>query len=287
MSDIATELVWSRSKSRRGSRLVMLALARIADDQGKATMTLEEISLLTSLTARSITKCIGELAALGELSHQRGGGASNPNSYSILLLTRVHAAPQKGGTELPTTEGRQSEDGASFQEVSSHKTPEPHESGKLPHTESELTSSRMRSGNTPIGSITTPRKQASLLGQGRKNHDAHQSPVTVPENAKELVAAMSSAGMLVGWRLTEAEWNRVTALVSRWGHESLVEMVARRWNTDRPPQSARYLLRIWADLPAEAPVAASPGDVVPLSRQPGGYIPFRNTVNASAYQNGF
>ena len=287
MSDIATELVWSRSRSLRGSRLVMLALARIADDQGKATMTLEEISLLTSLTARSITKCIGELAALGELSHQRGGGASNPNSYSILLLDRVHEAPQKEGAELPTTAGTQSEDGASFQEVASQNTHDPLESGKLPHTESEVNSSRTRSGNTPIGSITTTRKQASLLGQGRKNHDSHQSPVTVPENAKELVAAMSNAGMLVGWRLTEAEWSRVTALVGRWGQESLVEMVARRWNTDRPPQSARYLLRIWADLPAEVPVAASPGNVVPLRRQPGGYVPFQNTSNASAYQNGF
>jgi hypothetical protein len=98
---------------------------------------------------------------------------------------------------------------------------------------------------------------------------------------------MSGAGMLVGWRLTESEWSRVTELVGRWGHECLVDMVAGRWNADRPPQSARYLLRIWADLPAESPVTASPGNIVPLHRRPGGWLPFQNTASTSAYQNGF
>lgn len=116
MSDIATELVWSQSKSCRGSRLVMLALAREADDDGKATLTLEEISTLTRLTPRSITKCLGELAKLGELSHERGGGASNPNAYSILLCS--NGVGRVGSEkELPTPNPEDSEEGTRFQEL--------------------------------------------------------------------------------------------------------------------------------------------------------------------------
>ncbi|MFC9990640.1 hypothetical protein ACFXKV_10380 [Streptomyces globisporus] len=286
MSDIATELIWSHSKSCRGSRLVMLALAREADDDGKATLTLDEISTLTRLTPRSITKCLGELAKLGELSHERGGGASNPNTYSILLCSS--GVGRVGSEEeLPTPNPEDSEEGTRFQELPSQKSAPEAGSGKFQHTDLEVSSSRVHGGNTPYGSITTIKEQASLLGSHRENTTAKRDSVKVPDGAKDLVTAITSAGMLVGWRLTESEWDRVTALAARWGNERLVEMVARRWNADRPPQSARYLLRIWADLPSHAPAAASPGNVVPLRRQSGGWIPFQNTAAPSAYQNGF
>ncbi|MBT2405565.1 MULTISPECIES: hypothetical protein [unclassified Streptomyces] len=287
MSDIATELVWSDSKSCRGSRLVMLALAREADDMGKATLTLEEISRLTRLTARSITKCLGELAMLGELSHERGGGASNPNSYSILLFDQGAETPADSSADLPTPSPELPEEGTRFQDVSSQNDPSAAASGKSLRSESEVSSSRTRGGNTPYGSITTTKKQASLLGSSRQNKATGQDSVEVPDGAKELVTAITGAGMLVGWRLTESEWDRVTALAARWGHARLVEMVARRWNADRPPQSARYLLRIWADLPSHTPAAVPQGNVVPLRRQPGGWVPFQNTAEPSAYQNGF
>ncbi len=287
MSDIATEVVWSQSKSCRGSRLVMLALAREADDKGRATLTLDEISTLTRLTARSITKCLGELATLGELSHERGGGPSNPNSYSILLFNMGATHSTDSEKELPTPPPEASGEGRKFQEISPLNSESTAESGKSPHGNSEVSSSRARGGNTPYGSITTTKKQASLPGSSRENRPVAQDSVRVPEGAKALVTAITSAGMLVGWRLTESEWDRVTALAARWGHDRLVEMVARRWNADRPPQSARYLLRIWADLPSHAPAAAPQGNVVPLRRHSGGWVPFQNTAEPSAYQNGF
>ncbi|MEE1803482.1 hypothetical protein PUR57_33245 [Streptomyces sp. JV176] len=286
MSDIATELIWSQSKSCRGSRLVMLALAREADDDGKARLTLDEISTLTRLTPRSITKCLGELEQLGELSHERGGGASNPNAYSILLCS-VGAGRFSSEKELPPPNPEDPEEGTRFQEVPSQNSAPDSGSGNFQHTDSEVSSSRVRGGNTPVGSITTTKEQASLLGSRRENQSVTQDSVTVPDGAKDLVTAVTSAGMLVGWRLTESEWDRVTALAARWGNERLVEMVSRRWNADRPPKSARYLLRIWADLPAHASAAATQGNVVPLHRQSGSWVPFQNTAAPSAYQNGF
>ncbi|WP_406395568.1 hypothetical protein [Streptomyces sp. NBC_00887] len=288
MSAIATELVWSQSKSCRGSRLVMLALAREADDDGKATLTLDEISAVTRLTPRSITKCLGELAKLGELSHERGGGASNPNSYSILLCSGTAEETTSMLKELPTPCPGGPEAGEKDQEVPSQNLAGEVGSGKFRQVDSEVSSSRVRGGNTPYGSITTTKEQASLPRSRRENNAVEQGSVTVPDGAKDLVTAITGAGMLVGWRLTESEWDRVTALAARWGNERLVEMVARRWNADRPPQSARYLLRIWADLPSHAPpAAASQGNVVPLRRQSGGWVPFQNTAAPSAYQNGF
>lgn len=288
MSDIATELVWSRSKSCRGSRLVMLALARESDNEGKATLTLDEISTLTQLTARSITKCLGELAKLGELSHERGGGASNPNSYSILLFNEASANLAVSEKELPTSRTGAPGEGTRFQEDSSQNSTSTAGSGKFPHANLEVSSSRTRGGNTPYGSITTTKEQASLPGSIRESRSVKQDSVKVPDGAKELVTAITSAGMLVGWRLTEPEWDRVTALAARWGNERLVEMVARRWNGSRPPQSARYLLRIWADLPSHASAAVPEGNVVPLRRQSSAsWVPFQNTAADSAYQNGF
>ncbi|QKW51524.1 hypothetical protein [Streptomyces buecherae] len=287
MSDMATELVWSRSKSCRGSRLVMLALAREADDEGRATLTLNEIATLTRLTSRSITKCLGELAKLGELSRERGGGASNPNSYSILLFNENATDAADSEKELPTPPPEPPEAEEKFQEFSSHNPVSEARSGKLYPADSEVSSSRVRGGNTPYGSITTTKEQASSLRSERDSHSVKQDSVKVPDGAKDLVTAITSAGMLVGWRLTEPEWDRVTALAARWGNERLVEMVSRRWNAERPPQSARYLLRIWADLPSHASAAAPQGNVVPLRLQPGSWVPFQNAAAPGAYQNGF
>ncbi|MGW0856140.1 hypothetical protein [Streptomyces sp. NPDC002690] len=281
MSEIATSIVWSESKSRRGSRLVLLALAREADDQGRVALPLDEVSRLTGLTVRAITSCLRDLASLGELSRERGGGAAHPNSYSILLVDQAGTTAALDKAELPT-----SVSGRNCQEEPSLNSSAATASGKSLQNDSEVASSRARSGNTPYGSITT-RKQASSAGSIRRKSSPGSDSVEVPEGSKELVAAVTNAGMIVGWRLTGAEWDRVTALAARWGSERLVEMVGRRWNADRPPQSARYLMRIWADLPSHVPSELSSGNVVQLRRPSHGFVPFQNTAAHSAYQNGF
>lgn len=285
MSESITDIVWSKSQSCRGSRLVMLALARMADDHGNVTATVEEIARSTRLTDRSVRKCVNELSALGELTHQRGGGASNPNRYSILLHGSSADGSASRCSEVPTSDGRVLQVGTTFPERPSRNPFGTSTSRNSAPPESELSSSRTRGGNTPVGSITTYPKQASSLSGHHEK--AFETPVAVPDGAKELVTAMTGAGMLVGWRLAADEWARVSALVKKWGHAQLVEMVARRWNMDRPPQSARYLLRIWADLPEAHVPGKSVANVLSLRRPPSGHVPFQNTVNASAYQNGF
>ncbi|MFD9124918.1 hypothetical protein [Kitasatospora sp. NPDC059571] len=71
----------------------------------------------------------------------------------------------------------------------------------------------------------------------------------VPDFARDLVEQMTAAGMVVGWRLGETEWFAVHAHIKRCGTDALVEFARRRWNPADPPQTARYLTRIWSDLP--------------------------------------
>ncbi|WP_263165446.1 helix-turn-helix domain-containing protein [Streptomyces sp. SCSIO ZS0520] len=84
MSIKVTNWVWSRSESRNGARLVMLALADRADDQGRAWPSHDDIAERTRLTPRAVRKCIAELVALGELEVESGGGRHRVNRYRIV-----------------------------------------------------------------------------------------------------------------------------------------------------------------------------------------------------------
>ncbi|MFF3554623.1 hypothetical protein ACFYXL_14580 [Streptomyces tsukubensis] len=277
MNMAATDSVWRFSKASGGARLVLLALAREADETGRATLPVLKIAELTRLTARTITQCIKDLIGLGEISYRRGGGHSNPNSYSILLSGT-------GRRETVGTGRFHTSKGTDFPEGASTKTNLRSGSGKSVQGSSKP--SRVRVVDTPYGSINNS-KQASLLAQPSSSPEKPEPPaggaVGVPSDAHQLVAALTTAGMLVSWRLSDAEWDRVTALSERWGPEALVDLAARRWNSAQPPRSARYLLRVWEDLPDELPGVT--GNVVPLC--PGGARQtYRNQV-PSAYENGF
>ncbi len=281
MSIQATEVVWTSSEAQRGSLLVMLALAREADETGIATLTLERIAKLTRLSTRAVTNCVSELSQNGELSYRRGIGRGNPNQYAILLgeLAERSKSDGPGPDDSLTREG---EAGSRFQEPASQSEKSATESRKTVPENVEVSSSRARVVNTPVGSINnSPSKPAS----SRQESPKQKPVVAVPEGSRELVDAMTAAGMLVGWRLKDDEWARVTALSARWGTQQLVDIVARRWDHGRPPQSARYLLRIWDDLPSHDS-AAHPGNVVPLRRS-GSWHTYRNETTPSAYQNGF
>ena len=277
MSDLATDAVWNLSKSCRGSRLVLLAMARKADYQGQVSLSLEEISQMTRLTVRGISKCIAELQSLGEISRTTGGGSRNPNKYSILLI------PSAGkGSKAPQARSRNTVPGTVSKDQSSNNRAPEQGSWNSGESKTEPGSIREEVSNTPFGSITNKKLASSAdCAPGVTGG----SSVAVPAGARQLVVELERAGIVVGWRLTAAEWQRVTALSARWGTSRLVEVIARRWDPKRPPQSARYLLRVWDDLPSALPKSADPSNVVQLG-QSRGWTTYRDST-ASAYQNGF
>lgn len=84
MSIKVTNWVWAMSKSRNGARLVMLAIADRADDNGLAWPSVEDIADRTRLTPRAVRKCTKELVELGELKVENGGGRHRSNRYLVV-----------------------------------------------------------------------------------------------------------------------------------------------------------------------------------------------------------
>jgi hypothetical protein len=84
-----TNWVWALSESRNGSRLVMLALADRADDNGCAWPSIDDLAERTKLTPRAVQKAIAALVDSGELEVENGGGRHRSNRYRIVPKPRT------------------------------------------------------------------------------------------------------------------------------------------------------------------------------------------------------
>ena len=143
-----------------------------------------------------------------------------------------------------------------FDETPAHEATSPGDSSE--------TRARTRPSPTP-SPASPPEKQASK--------GARSAPATgpqIPDFARDLVDQLTTAGMIVGWRLSEPEWFAVHAHIKRTSVETLVAFARARWNPDDPPKTARYLTRIWSDMPSlpkDAPALpiAVGADVLPLN----------------------
>lgn len=89
MSIKVTNWVWARSESRNGARLVMLALADRADDNGRAWPSIDDLAERTKLSPRAVQKGINNLVDIGELEVDNGGGRHRSNRYRIVPKPRT------------------------------------------------------------------------------------------------------------------------------------------------------------------------------------------------------
>ncbi|AJT67420.1 hypothetical protein T261_5804 [Streptomyces lydicus] len=117
-----------------------------------------------------------------------------------------------------------------------------------------------------------PNPNTSPNGEvGKQRAGAREQPRTaeapaeaLPAKAVPLVDACTTAGLVVAWRLTSAEWLKIEALVDRVGIPALVEH-ALRLHASRatPAHSARAWIKDWAGLPTGASAAPPPPDRSP------------------------
>ncbi|MEU5772648.1 helix-turn-helix domain-containing protein [Streptomyces venezuelae] len=100
MSIKVTNWVWARSESRNGARLVMLALADRADDNGCAWPSVDDLAERTKLTPRAVRKGVANLVEIGELKVENGGGRHRVNRYWIIPKpgTMDRVTDEKPGT---------------------------------------------------------------------------------------------------------------------------------------------------------------------------------------------
>ena len=138
MSIKVTNWVWARSESRNGARLVMLALADRADDEGRAWPSVEDLCERTRLSRRAVQKGIAELVRIGELKVEQGGGRHQRNRYRIIPKLRTSDAvthqeprtsdavsPKKQRTLVPETANFATETANFEHENSVDSAPEP------------------------------------------------------------------------------------------------------------------------------------------------------------------
>lgn len=86
--------VWEHSRSKKTERLVLLAIADCASDDGaNAYPSMAELMRKTGLSERGVQGCIAKLVALKELKVQRNAGPGGCNRYQVIMTTPAESAP--------------------------------------------------------------------------------------------------------------------------------------------------------------------------------------------------
>jgi len=85
MSIKVSTKVWQSSRHRSGNRLVMLAIADHADDEGKAWPGIPLLARKARLSERHIRRCLNELLMSGELEILAEPAPSGGKWYQIRL----------------------------------------------------------------------------------------------------------------------------------------------------------------------------------------------------------
>jgi len=99
MSIAALNTVWNASKSRLGSRLVMLALADYADERGHSFPSINKLMQKTALSERGVQESIKDLVDIGELTVKPNAGPNGVNIYCIIPPQNMRPADSDPRTE--------------------------------------------------------------------------------------------------------------------------------------------------------------------------------------------
>jgi hypothetical protein len=87
--------VWEHSRSRKTERLVLLAIADCASDDGSnAYPSNSELQRKTGLSERGVQRALTNLVGLGELFVGRNTGPRGCNLYRVIMHTPVRDAPR-------------------------------------------------------------------------------------------------------------------------------------------------------------------------------------------------
>jgi Helix-turn-helix domain len=84
--------VWESSSAKGGARLVLLALADHANDEGYCHPSVARLARKSALTERNVQLILRNLEARGELVTLRSSGRGNVNAYWVLppaTITRL------------------------------------------------------------------------------------------------------------------------------------------------------------------------------------------------------
>ncbi|MFE1515858.1 hypothetical protein ACFW9I_03315 [[Kitasatospora] papulosa] len=283
MSIDAMHWVWNHSRSTGNPRMVLLAVADKAPGPDCITRmgTTELRARLGRVSKSVIVRAVDKAIESGELVIVEEARGTRAAAYQL---------PYAVNYKRPTLGSRGTESG-----------PVVHTEGSQIETPSDSQGSRIETGNenargtesgpegyrieTPSGTEsgplnqTTPTRSESKLAR-------EPAPVLGPEiptNCRPLVDTLTAAGILVRWNLAPAEWFIVEALIQRTGVAALAAY-AQKQAAAKDISYAKYFLPGWRELP---PMPEAGTARPPLRAVSGGWQPYTNPTDVSAYSNGF
>lgn len=95
MSNAALTAVFEHSETRNAARLLMLALADRANEQGRAWPGNKDLMRRTGLSESSVIEAKKKAVALEELHVQRNGGPHRTDLYTLQILDRPDSGPSR------------------------------------------------------------------------------------------------------------------------------------------------------------------------------------------------
>lgn len=145
MANSVINWVWDHSQAKHGARLVLLAIADRAHEDGSGWMSVADIRRRTLLGERVVQKAVIELAKMGELEVAYQEGPKGCNRYRVLMgCTPAKSAPPpqnlRGAESAPPQNLRPSESSqASAQDPAKSAPPQnlrPRKIGRPPPADS-------------------------------------------------------------------------------------------------------------------------------------------------------
>jgi len=266
-----TNWVWARSESRNGARLVMLALADRADDDGFAWPSIEDLCERTKLSPRAVQKALANLVELGELKVESGGGRRVRNRYTIVPKPRTSdgVTDEYPGTSDGVTDGKpRTSDGVSPEETPHFATETPSFATETPH-------------NTP-GNPVKSAGEPPLEPPEEPSGNNHNNPAAkkdrlpavedvekdrLPDEIVRLQDAMSGAQINVPWKFIGDDMIRVINDIRRLGIPLMVEQALKAEQAaNKPPFSSRWFYDGWHAMRTPVVIDQPGGNVVRLQQ---------------------
>ncbi|WP_393057676.1 hypothetical protein [Streptomyces sp. LN549] len=279
----AMQWVWNCSRTTGNVRMVLLAVADKAPGPDCTTrMGTTEFRARLNASRSVVQLAVDKALKSGELIESEPAKGSRPATYQLPFAvgyvrpTLGARGPESGPVaeqQGPGIEAPNSEQGPGIRAGNENaRGPESGPGG--PGIEA------------PMGPESGPLYQTTPTRSASKQAGEPAAPVLGPEipiNSRPLVDMITAAGILVRWNLSSAEWFTVEALIKRTGIAALAAY-AQKQAAAKDVSYARYFLPGWKELP---PLPEAGTERPPLRAVSGGWQPYTNPTDVSAYSNGF
>ncbi|MEU0634413.1 hypothetical protein [Streptomyces sp. NPDC005989] len=266
-------------------KLLLVVLAEDANDDTRTTWnSVERPEVLrgAKLSRSQLYAVLKSLAAKGALEKLAAGQKNGTAKYKIPVFA-VPQCPEIPDTDAPS-QCPDSPDTDTPQRPGIADTEKPGQCPENPDTEPSQCPG-IRDVSVPESGTPTPLYPSSTTPSASKQEEPADDRLSygIPEAALPLVEAITAADINVRWPFKGDQWFPVLALITKSGIPALVDYATRaaaRTDID----SAKYFMRGWSELP---PLPRPGAERPPLRAVSGGWQPYSNPTDVSAYSNGF